>query len=186
MNTVVTSKEEILKTSRELIRQRGWSAVNIRSVAIACGVSVGSIYNYFHSKSDLAAASVESIWKDIFHFSGSEPDFCDFTNCIRWVFDCMKKGEEKYPGFFTLHSMILLEEDRKNGQRLMHQAWGHIRDTLYTILMKDKKIHPKAFNEKLTREQFIDFIFSLILAALIRQDYDDSAILEIIKRSIYS
>ena len=53
MNTVVTSKEDILKTSRELIQQRGWSAVNIRSVAIACGVSVGSIYNYFDSKAAL-------------------------------------------------------------------------------------------------------------------------------------
>ena len=53
MNTVVTSKEEILKTSRELIRQQGWSAVSIRSVAAACGVSVGSIYNYFESKADL-------------------------------------------------------------------------------------------------------------------------------------
>lgn len=42
MNTVVTSKEEILKASRELIRQQGWSAVSIRSVAAACGVSVGS------------------------------------------------------------------------------------------------------------------------------------------------
>ena len=35
MNTVVTSKEEILKASRELIRQQGWSAVSIRSVAAA-------------------------------------------------------------------------------------------------------------------------------------------------------
>ena len=43
MNTIVTSKEEILKTSRELIQREGWSAVNIRSVAAACGVSVGSI-----------------------------------------------------------------------------------------------------------------------------------------------
>ena len=41
MNTVVASKEEILKASRELIRQQGWSAVSIRSVAAACGVSVG-------------------------------------------------------------------------------------------------------------------------------------------------
>ena len=47
MNTVVTSKEDILKTSRKLIQQQGWSAINIRSVAAACGVSVGSIYNYF-------------------------------------------------------------------------------------------------------------------------------------------
>lgn len=59
MNTVVTSKEEILKTSRELIQQKGWSAVNIRSVAAACGVSVGSIYNYFGSKAELVGATVE-------------------------------------------------------------------------------------------------------------------------------
>ncbi len=37
MNTVVTSKEDILKTSRKLIQQQGWSAINIRSVAAACG-----------------------------------------------------------------------------------------------------------------------------------------------------
>ena len=30
MNTVVTSKEEILKASRELTRREGWSGVNIR------------------------------------------------------------------------------------------------------------------------------------------------------------
>ena len=43
MNTNVTSKEEILKVSRALIKEKGWSAVHIRSVAAACGVSVGSI-----------------------------------------------------------------------------------------------------------------------------------------------
>ena len=62
MNPVVTSKEEILKTSRKLIQQQGWTAINIRSVAAACGVSVGSIYNYFDSKSALISAVVESIW----------------------------------------------------------------------------------------------------------------------------
>ena len=67
MNTVVTSKEEILKTSRELIQQHGWSAVNIRSVAAACGVSVGSIYNYYDSKAALVGATVESVWCEIFH-----------------------------------------------------------------------------------------------------------------------
>ena len=43
MNKVVTSKEEILQTSRKLIQKKGWSAVSIRSVASACDVSVGSI-----------------------------------------------------------------------------------------------------------------------------------------------
>ena len=68
MNTIVTSKEAILRTSRQLIQQQGWNAVNIRAVAKACDISVGSIYNYFGSKSELVAATVESVWCDIFHF----------------------------------------------------------------------------------------------------------------------
>ena len=59
-------KEEILKTSRELIRQQGWSSVSIRSVAAACGVSVGSIYNYFDSKAALLSETVSSVWQKIF------------------------------------------------------------------------------------------------------------------------
>ena len=31
MNKAVTTKEEILKTGRELIRQQGWAAINIRA-----------------------------------------------------------------------------------------------------------------------------------------------------------
>jgi hypothetical protein len=61
MNTIVTSKEDILKNSRELIREKGWAAVSIRSVASACGVSVGSIYNYYDSKAELISATVERL-----------------------------------------------------------------------------------------------------------------------------
>lgn len=59
MNTVVASKEEILKASRELIRQQGWSAVGIRSVAAACGVSVGLAgvrFGYHFGKAASAAS----------------------------------------------------------------------------------------------------------------------------------
>ena len=65
MNKAVTTKEEILKIGRELIRQQGWAAINIRAVAAACSVSVGSIYNYFTSKADLVGAIVESVWHSV-------------------------------------------------------------------------------------------------------------------------
>ena len=68
MNTVITSKEAILDISRQLVREKGLGAVNIRTIAAACGVSVGSIYNYFCSKSDLVMATIESIWQDIFFY----------------------------------------------------------------------------------------------------------------------
>ena len=56
----VTSDKAILQASRTLLQEQGWTALNIRSVAAACGVSVGSIYNRFGSKSQLVAATVES------------------------------------------------------------------------------------------------------------------------------
>lgn len=51
----VTSDKAILQASRTLLQEQGWTALNIRSVAAACGVSVGSIYNRFGSKSQLVA-----------------------------------------------------------------------------------------------------------------------------------
>ena len=77
MNPMATSKENILQISRKLIQQNGWAGVNIRSVAAACGVSVGCIYNYFESKTDLLSATVESIWSDIFHHPEDEAVFQD-------------------------------------------------------------------------------------------------------------
>ena len=59
MNTVVTSREAILEECRKIVMEQGISAVNMRSVAAACGVAVGSIYNYFPSKTDLIGAAVE-------------------------------------------------------------------------------------------------------------------------------
>ena len=38
MNRLATSKEDILAASRELIKENGWAAVSIRSVAAKCSV----------------------------------------------------------------------------------------------------------------------------------------------------
>ena len=80
MNTIVTSKEEILKVSKEIIQKQGLNAINIRSVANYCGVSIGSIYNYFDSKNDLVTATVESVWQEIFHQSDDQSQFKDIIS----------------------------------------------------------------------------------------------------------
>ena len=185
MNTVVTSKEEILKTSRELIQQQGWSAINIRSVAAACGVSVGSIYNYFSSKAQLVAATVESVWCEIFHRPQDEAVFQDTQACITWMYRQMEYGCKQYPGFFTLHSLGFMREEKLDGKRKMHQTWQHILDGLCSVLKRDVKVRPGAFTEQFTPEKFADVLFSLMLSALLRQDYDPGAILEIVRRTLY-
>ena len=165
MNTIVTSKEDILKNSRELIREKGWAAVSIRSVASACGVSVGSIYNYYDSKAELISATVESVWCEIFHRPQDEAVFQDVQTCVKWMYERMAYGYEQYPGFFTLHSLGFMQEEKADGKRHMQRIWNHILNGLCTVLQQDTKI--------------------LMLSALLRQDYDPAAVLEIVRRTLY-
>ena len=185
MNTIITSKEAILNESKKLIIEQGYSALNIRSVASACGVSVGSIYNYFKSKSDLLSATIESIWQEIFHHHGSFQSFEDIQMCIRWLYECLEYGNEKYPGFFELHSLGFVGNEKDDGKEKMHQTWQHILSNLCEVLECDTKIRKDAFTEQFTSEKCADIIFSLLLASVIKKDYDCSAILEVVKRTLY-
>ena len=185
MNTIITSREEILAHSRALIQREGWSAVNIRSVAAACGVSVGSIYNYFSSKADLVGATVESVWREIFSLPQDGAAFQDTQACVEWIYQRLAYGCQRYPGFFTLHSLGFMGEERDSGKRLMEQTWRHILDGLCAVLKRDPRVRPGAFDDHLTAEQFADILFSLMLSALLRGDYDPSAVLEIVRRTLY-
>ena len=44
---------------RDRIKENGWAAVSIRSVAAKCSVSAGTIYNYYESKAELLGATIE-------------------------------------------------------------------------------------------------------------------------------
>ena len=185
MNVVVTSREEILKNSLKLIQQQGWSSVSIRAVAAACGVSVGSIYNYFDSKAELVSATVESVWCEIFHRPADDAVFHDVQACITWIYARMAYGYERYRVFFTLHSLGFMREEKDDGKRRMQQTWQHIFEGLCTVLKQDENIRKDAFNERFTAEKFADVLFSQMLSALLRQDYDPSAVLEIVRRTLY-
>ena len=76
------SKEEILKASRELIKKKGLNSINMRSLAEAANISVGSIYNFFKSKDELTIAVISSVWFDIFHTQNISLESDNFINII--------------------------------------------------------------------------------------------------------
>lgn len=80
LNTVVTSRESILRTCRGIVAENGISALNMRLVAERCHIALGTLYNYDQDKDALILAVVESIWKEIFHpapAGGSGTSFLD-------------------------------------------------------------------------------------------------------------
>ena len=67
----------------------------------------------------------------------------------------------------------------------MMQTWKHILHGLCEVLKHDEKIRPDAFDEQFTEKQFADILFSLILVAVIRQDYNPSSVLMLVDKTIY-
>lgn len=185
MNTVVTSKAEILDKSRTLLREKGCRTVNIRAVAAACNVSVGSIYNYFDSKAELISAIVESVWMEIFPFPASADMFDSTEAYVVWLYKQMESGFKRYPGFFALHSFVFPKEDKMTGKHHMEEIWQHISDGIYAVLKKDGNIRQDAFSSKFTMKDFADILFSLILSAVVRENCEPSSAIEIIRRILY-
>ena len=97
----------------------------------------------------------------------------------------MAYGCKQYPGFFTLHSLGFMREDKSDGKRRMQQTWQHILQGLCTVLKRDPNVRPDAFTDAFTPEKFADILFSLMLSALLRQDYDPSTVLELTRRTLY-
>lgn len=56
-------REQLLKEVKKQITEHGYSQTTIRSVAKACNLGVGTVYNYFPSKDMLIASVVAEDWR---------------------------------------------------------------------------------------------------------------------------
>lgn len=54
--------EKLMDEAGRQILENGFSAMTIRSVASACGVGVGTVYNYYPSRDSLVAAFLMKQW----------------------------------------------------------------------------------------------------------------------------
>jgi len=114
MNINVTSREALVTAAREIARTESLSKISIRRVASVCGISVGAIYNYFPTKSELMLAVIEDFWRSAFHSMGDdlfkEKNFCLF---IKGVYErytvmyrrFMRAGWRKLPGWILARAV---------------------------------------------------------------------------------
>ena len=82
--------QRLLEEARRQVQEAGYSALTIRSVAKACGVGVGTVYNYYSSKDNLVAAFMLEDW----------------NACIRTIHASANSSDPK-PVLQTIHSSLL-------------------------------------------------------------------------------
>lgn len=185
MNKTITSQELILSVAKEIVLEFGLQGLNIRDVAKKCGVSVGSIYNYFPTKSDLIVATIESVWKDIMHGYKVCEEQHNFVQNIKSLFLNIQKGSQKFPSFFSAHSMSVATIDKAKGRGSMDKYFSHMKNGLLATLNADTQVKCDTFSSSFTKEDFIDFVFSNLITLLMKQANSCDFLLEAIRRILY-
>ena len=185
MNTNATSREAILQACRRIVAEEGVQALSMRRVADACRIALGTLYNYYADKNALVLATVESIWREIFHAEKRSLSRASFPDCVAELYARIQKGAHAYPGFLTGHSVGIAAARRGEARSAMDGALAHIRAGLLEALRNDPDVPESAFSSGFSWEMLGDFVLDNLLLLLVQGRRDCGALLEIVRRAIY-
>lgn len=103
MPKIIENLESILTAeARRQIENNGYSAMTIRSVAKACGVGVGTVYNYYPSKDAMVAAYMVADWQQcIAAISETQAERNDPSPVFRSVYDNLLHFAKRHESLFN-------------------------------------------------------------------------------------
>jgi len=185
MNTVVTSREDILAATRALAVKGRIADISIRDVAKASGIAVGSVYYYFPSKDDLMAALVEEIWTGILASPARPGLGTNFADVVEDLYARIRRGSSDFPSFFALHAASFADLDKQAGRRIMDKHFAGLKAGLLDALKADEAVDAHVFDATFTREAFVSFVFSCLLSALSSGEKDCAVLLRVLRLTLY-
>lgn len=168
MRKRITSRQEILENCQDLVSEKGLNALDIRTVAAACHVSVGSIYNHFESKDDLVYGVLNHAWGKIFDLADSSQDKpTSFLDYLEWLFSSLAQKKAEGAEFFNLYSLGLAYKNPQLGRDLFARHTGPLKEELKKAWEEDGKFGK--FYEKKESDKKIDFLFTSLIGALLTE-----------------
>lgn len=182
MNTVITSKEAILTVCRGIVAEQGIKALNMRLVSERCHIALGTLYNYYADKDALVLATVESIWREIFHGVHQDTDGVSFPDYVAELYGRIRRGAQAYPGFLTGHSIGIASAKRNEAKSVMEHTFVHMKAGMLEVLQSDPFVPERAFSPAFSQEDFAGFVLDHLLILLVQGQPDCGMLLEIIRR----
>ena len=154
MNHRVTTKDTILEKAMEIALSSGIDKVSIRKISSACGISIGSVYNYYKDKESLITDIAEGFWQDIFK-------------------DQEQLYREGMPFTMFLEQYYILLYGRLSpyDKSWLKEMEGRIPEKtaipiMRKVLDKDTRINGSIWNMELNEDAFCEYVFINIMALL--------------------
>lgn len=185
--SVITS-EEILEQAYQLACEQGLRSLSIRSIAAACDVSVGTVYNSYASKTELINDVVGMFWQRAFAetmktlAAHEGNDFIAFCEALS---RSLKSALKEFRKEFLSDLSALSEGDRLSAQKREQQSFIHTRAGIKQALLSD----PKIKQDQLTGALASDALAALVWETLIDSACDDmgydKTLFELLRTALY-
>lgn len=179
------SREELLARAYETADKYGLASLSVRGLATECDVSVGTIYNYFSSKTELTTATAELYFKRAFFEEFCHPSdderFLDY--CVR-MFESMVKTLEHFRIHWLKGADSLPAAEKAAAHLREEKSFSHIRSGLITIFENDAAIRPDR-PECLSAEAVSEFTLRNVLAELKSEKPDCSVLFTMLDEALY-
>ena len=143
-------REQLLEETKRQITQHGYAQTTIRSVASACGVSVGTVYNYFPSKEVLIGSCVYEDWKVHLAYIESLPKDNAYA-LLGGIYEALRNFAKEYAPVFLREDAAAEVSDFPQRHKMLR---AQLSASLLPLCEKAKMENP-AFGAEFVAESLI-------------------------------
>ena len=157
-----------MQVCRRIVAEKGLTALNMRLVTDECHIALGTLYNYYADKEELVLATVESIWRDIFHADQQRVADIPFSDYVEDLYARIRKGAQAYPNFLTGHAISIASSKRGEAKSAMEHTFAHMKAGMLEVLRNDPSVPENAFPPAFSKEDFVGFVLDHLLILLVQ------------------
>ncbi|MEG1561172.1 MAG: TetR/AcrR family transcriptional regulator [Raoultibacter sp.] len=178
-------KQAIQDAAYALAESEGLAALSIRSVASACGVSVGSIYNYYPTKDALLVDVIARFWGTAFR-----NDLCrpvpgeNFVDYVARAFEAMHQALADFRADWLPQISALSLGGIDAGKKREAMAFDHIGHGLLQVLQADKHAAPEKLGG-VSNQELCAFVVRAMIASLRDGRQDCAVLLALLRSALY-
>lgn len=94
-------REQLIQEVKKQILERGYAKTTIRSVAHACNLGVGTVYNYFPSKDMLIASVVAEDWNLCLEHIKNKTDSTNAEKTLKLIYETLQNFADEHKALFS-------------------------------------------------------------------------------------
>ena len=186
MNHAAASRDALLDAAERIVSDEGFEALSIRRLAAECGVAVGTVYNYFASKSELVVAVIEHFWRSMLHGAVcAPPPHQRFTAYLCELYAALLDRVGRCRDGLLLRMASLSDEQRAMGLSLERRYYAHMEEGLLLALSQDEAVDPAVFSEGFTQKALCEHVLTTMLTRLKAGKDDCAFLLCLLERILY-